>query len=400
MSIEYFFGITVMMQIITEIRTEDLNYPYEKWRYEVLVINANETNAIIMNTMYPLKQMKVCAYHLEDRYKHYNNGKYQLTEQLTNTSSMSILLRYVRRHRHLVFIIHGFLDDGRHSGWASYLGEAIKRQQPGTMVLVIDWSDGSKTLNYRYASASAMEVADKLANFIRQILSARELNVQVHIIGHGLGALIGRRIVGRVPNIHRFTSLDPFGIDFETYRFGNGKAEKTDVIHTDAFVNGFGDPRAFGTVDFYMNNRDRKTKDQPGCKKPAGINVRHLLNRVQHFRFPTVKHQFHQLHRIFHLLRRSLCSHGRAVEYFIEAVMNPSCKFAGKTLEEFGKLRVLGLDTFDTIDRPQSIEIKVYADTNSSYHFCPYAVRPRPLPPPPPAQPWIRVDTNITLRGG
>ncbi|XP_065211803.1 lipoprotein lipase-like [Planococcus citri] len=391
------FGFAVMMQSFIEIRTADADYQsdYARWQYRI-----TDSEFIINNTKPDRDgQAKVFVNRLRDKENRYDGSPYLLT-QVTDDKIRGIKSRLQASFDHLVVIIHGFLDEANSSpAWHSTLGDAIRHHQPRTEVFAVDWREGAQTLKYKAAVLNAGETANMLAIFLRRILPlANERQISVHIIGHGLGAHIGRKVVWRLRSLHfpiyRLTCLDPFQFEYEYedyYGNGNGnkEAQLTDVIHTDGYVNGFGDPRAFGTVDFYMNNLDRTINNQPGCKKTPGESVRHLLNRAGALPLnvdPKSRHRV--LNRIFESLKVSLCSHGRAVEYFIEAVIDPRCKFTGRSLEEFGKQRVLGLDTFTTLDYSTIRGLKVYADTNSSYRFCPHA---------PPKPTVINMDKRINI---
>ncbi|VVC96295.1 unnamed protein product [Leptidea sinapis] len=97
--------------------------------------------------------------------------------------------------------------------------------------------------------------------------------LDVHIIGHSLGAHTAGYAGERIRDLGRITGLDPAEPYFQgmptNVRLDPTDAQLVDVIHTDGksiFLLGYGMSQPVGHLDFYPNNG----KEQPGCDITEG----------------------------------------------------------------------------------------------------------------------------------
>ncbi|CAD7079335.1 unnamed protein product [Hermetia illucens] len=153
-------------------------------------------------------------------------------------------------------------------------------------VIVLDWSEGSKDLNYIQAAAHTRTAGSKLASFIQYLAANAKLDVNnTYLIGHSLGAHIvgfaGKLI--QTPKINTIFGLDPAGIPFNTAgpndRLNIGDGSYVETINTDIGILGPNMP--IGNASFFPNYGTL----QPGC---IGVTT--------------------------------LCSHARAYVYFGESI--------------------------------------------------------------------------------
>lgn len=73
-------------------------------------------------------------------------------------------------------------------------------------VIVVDWSSGSNSLQYREVNANAISSGSAVAQFINWLnQNTGSVLAQYHIIGHGVGGhqagIVGRNLNGQVPYI-------------------------------------------------------------------------------------------------------------------------------------------------------------------------------------------------------
>lgn len=163
---------------------------------------------------------------------------------------------------------------------------------------MVDWGLTSKTLWYPDAVSRVPKVAEVVADFINFLQTRASLKLNdTTIIGMSLGAhisgLAGKRVTGG--KVRRVVGLDPAGPAFSakevTKRLSLESAKYTECIHT-GFYFGIRDPICH--VDFYVNGG----RHQPGCKINGIDNV--------------------------------ACSHGRAVEVFIDSLAKPKSYYGNK----------------------------------------------------------------------
>lgn len=250
--------------------------------------------------------------------------------------------------RRTVFITHGFTDTAN-TGWSVTMKDAFLLK--GDMnVILVDWSKGTKGVNYMKSAANTRVVGATIGNMVKALKDTAnsQLN-QIHLVGHSLGA----QIMGyagdwtstniRIGRVGRITGLDPAGLYFE--RFDNkvkldpSDAMFVDVIHTNAaslLKMGFGIRTPNGHVDFYPNGG----RSQPGCD-----------------------------------VLQAGCSHMRAIPYFTESI-NSSCQFKAFKCTDYDAFLNGKCTSCSTgcnrmgYHASKNTQGKFYLQTNSKSPFC------------------------------
>ncbi|KAL0811655.1 hypothetical protein ABMA28_009105 [Loxostege sticticalis] len=204
-----------------------------------------------------------------------------------NINSVSELLLQTPRslEEKLVIYVHGFTDDPSKDSFKTISEAFFKKGMYNVLAL-----DGSSLIHWLYLRSTSYVrfIGEKLGETLADMLKAGYNPLNLHIIGHSLGAHIAgftgkqfTRLTGL--RVGRITGLDPAGPCFshvdDDLRLNSTDAEFVDVIHTDGGTYGL--KHAVGQVDFYPNSGSQ----QPNC----------LL---------------------------STCSHSRAWQLFAESVIN------------------------------------------------------------------------------
>ncbi|XP_069354959.1 pancreatic triacylglycerol lipase-like isoform X4 [Maniola hyperantus] len=132
-------------------------------------------------------------------------------------------------------IIHGFIDTPL-SNWVSEMKDELVKAGDFNVV-VVDWAGGSLPL-YTQATANTRLVGLEVAHFINTLQKDHGLNpLDVHIIGHSLGAHTAGYAGERIKDLGRITGLDPAEPYFQGMpthvRLDPSDAQLVDVIHTD-----------------------------------------------------------------------------------------------------------------------------------------------------------------------
>jgi pancreatic triacylglycerol lipase len=158
-------------------------------------------------------------------------------------------------------------------------------------ILLIDWSEGSRTINYIGAANRVPTVGQFVASYLDFLHENGLITFdRTTLIGFSLGAhitgLAGKNV--RRGRINSIIGLDPAGPLFSVRnpagRIDAGDADYVEIIHTNGptlLVAGAGIGAPIGHADFWPNGGT----SQPGC----------LTNT---------------------------CSHGRAVEFYVESIRN------------------------------------------------------------------------------
>lgn len=164
------------------------------------------------------------------------------------------------------------LVDGFQSGYSDSLirinvkNEYLKHGNYN--VFFVDWSKGSKTLNYIVAAVIRVP---KVGRFVGQFINFLVKNNytsydKVSLIGFSLGAHIvgvaGKTTTQKVSTIYALDPAGPmFSRIFSKNRLTADDAEYVEVMHTCGGGLGFFEP--LGNVDIYVNGG----RKQPGCSK-------------------------------------------------------------------------------------------------------------------------------------
>lgn len=219
-----------------------------------------------------------------------------------------------------VFIIHGWTHDSNHPWVATSVTEILKNEDVN--VIRVDWGPGAG-YPYLRALTNIQVVGAEMSQFILFLASKTVLDyANIHLIGHDLGAhaasYVGRRLYG----IGRITGLDPSSIYFEdgdtATRLDPTDALLVDIVHTDASYQislfkdhiGLGFKSQLGSIDIFVNNGQA----QPGCEDLIGDLVNNADDLVT-------------MTKLEGPIDRYVCSHMRAVDYFVEAI-NSQCPFS------------------------------------------------------------------------
>ncbi|NWH62257.1 LIPR3 protein, partial [Geococcyx californianus] len=134
--------------------------------------------------------------------------------------------------------------------------------------IAVDWKEGAKG-TYISAVNNIRVIGAEIAYFIKTLQNNfRYSPLEIHLIGHSLGAHTAGEAGRRIPGIRRITGLDPAGPYFEgtppLVRLDPSDANFVDVIHSNAArfpVVGFGMYNTTGHLDFYPNGGSV----MPGC---------------------------------------------------------------------------------------------------------------------------------------
>ena len=248
--------------------------PNEKW---VLVCTSKaDINKFSIQTRayFPEKEIK---------YYFYENPNIEPTEiSFPVNLDQNLLLKY----REIVLLVHGWQSDYK-SEVIDNLARTYLHKNLRKIIIGIDWSGGAKNLIYPISRNRVEDTAKAIAEHIAEIPDRDRINITC--IGHSLGAHICGAI-GKLVNLDLLVGLDPAGPLF--YRTSPDLLNKTDakyvkVIHTNAGYLGF--KSALGHSDIYPFGGT----SQPGC---LSISI--------------------------------ICSHSKAVDYFIDAVQDNGLELA------------------------------------------------------------------------
>lgn len=154
-------------------------------------------------------------------------------------------------------------------------------------LIVVDWSQIAKLPRYETALQSVGKVGENICSRLTSaVLSAGVKRGKVHVIGHGLGALVSGPAVRCLPKIvGRITALDPDNTG-TTDAISKGDAKLVDVIH----VNGgslkegcIGSPLVLGHLNFFPNRHRQSFRNNgfnyqqvPGCQDKKYTSIRDL----------------------------------------------------------------------------------------------------------------------------
>jgi len=259
--------------------------------------------------------------------------------------------------RKTVFYLHDFMGDGEEFWIKPMRAELLKRDDFN--VIFVDWNKAA-TLPYHQAVGNTRLIGAQTSLLMEGMLKMHpDMKLaDVHCIGFGLGAHIcgyaGRNLARKNMTLGRISGLDPSAPYFEfkhvDVRLDPTDASFVDVIHTDTEtikVKGVGTKQPLGHLDFYPNG----ATFQPGCL--------------------TLEDGIKQL---------VVCSHYRAVRYFMESLNKGSCPFRTypcKNYHEFATgfcarcppqgCPLLG---YDSVNHKGKIQGSFYMQTNTKGPYC------------------------------
>lgn len=154
-------------------------------------------------------------------------------------------------------------------------------------LIVVDWSQIAKLPRYEFALKSVEKVGGSICNRLtKAVLSAGVKHAKVHLIGHGLGALVsGPAVRCLTKEVGRITALDPDNTG-TSGAISKDDAKLVDVIH----VNGgslnegcIGSPLVLGHLNFFLNRHRQSYRNDgfnyqhvPGCQDEVYTSIRDL----------------------------------------------------------------------------------------------------------------------------
>ncbi|XP_046639786.1 lipase member H-like isoform X1 [Daphnia pulicaria] len=213
--------------------------------------------------------------------------------------------------------VHGFTENGQ--GDLSFRLRNRFLEKEDINFIAVDWALLAAGPDYPRAAANTRLVGLLTGDFVNFLVSQGTDLIKLHLIGFSMGAhVVG--LAGHIANgvLPRITGLDPA---FPHFDFTNPDEvlEKTDaqfvdVIHTNAgkLENGkIGVDRSIGHVDFWPNGGS----SQPGCIEIPNSSAGILS--------------------IMNLFLGGICSHRRAVEYFMESLDVPFIATRCNSYDEF-----------------------------------------------------------------
>lgn len=203
------------------------------------------------------------------------NPKFTLTNKLYTDSSINwqnVPNSRFQTGKPVVVLTHGWNDDYDDRSFIADARDNFKRYKDVNF-LALDWSGGSKQLDYPLAAANTQVAGRSIAYLFNQLKSAGFRNSDFHCAGHSLGSHVCSYAAKYAKSefqitLGRVTGLDAAGPLFEkadtAVRIDKSDATYVDLIHSnggnedDGFL---GINRACGHADFFPNGGHQ----QPGC---------------------------------------------------------------------------------------------------------------------------------------
>lgn len=199
-------------------------------------------------------------------------------QQLQFRNLQSVQNSFFNRVRQTRVLIHGFWEDDTSDISTETSAELLRYNDFN--VLFIDWSEGSRTINYFAAAGRVPTVGTFVASYLDFLSEHALLDwSRLTVIGFSLGAHIAGMTAKRVRNgrVENLVGLDPAGPLFSTRnpesRIDASDANYVECIHTNGptlLIIGLGLGGPICDADYYPNGGT----SQPGC----------LMNTCSHLR--------------------------------------------------------------------------------------------------------------------
>jgi len=210
-------------------------------------------------------------------------------QQLQFRNLNSVVNSFFNPARPTRVLIHGFWEDDTSDISVETSAELLTYYDFN--VLFIDWSEGSRTINYFAAAGRVPTVGQFTASYLdflseNGMMGWRRLTVIGFSLGAHIAGWVGKEV--RQGRVGYMVGLDPAGPLFSTRnpegRIDAGDADYVECIHTNGptlLIIGLGIGAPICDADYFPNGGE----SQPGC----------LLNT---------------------------CSHLRAVDFYVESISN------------------------------------------------------------------------------
>ncbi|XP_021343702.1 pancreatic triacylglycerol lipase-like isoform X2 [Mizuhopecten yessoensis] len=325
------------------------------------------TGAPFFSQYRPINFLPARPDQIDTRFLLYTRGNRDTVHYLNPKDSNSITNSPFSGSRQTKFVTHGFLENGQVAWLHDIKNEFLHAADYN--VIIVGWGGGSG-LPYTQATANTRVVGAEIARMIhllQQYGGAHSLDI--HVIGHSLGAHVAGYAGAKTQNLGRITGLDPADPYFQytdpEVRLDPTDATFVDIIHTDGesiLQLGYGMKEPCGHVDYYPNSG----QDQPGCSKDVIESVTFegdLYNGGKEY---------------------LACNHLRSYKYFKESI-NSICPWQGYRCDSYDNFKrgrcmscsnggcgYMGLHA-DRVKPPHGTShVKYYLETGSAAPFCRY----------------------------
>ncbi|KAL3269345.1 hypothetical protein HHI36_008417 [Cryptolaemus montrouzieri] len=236
----------------------------------------------------------------------------------------------IDKFTNVFFIIHGWL----HSVEEYYVNDIrhalFQSQRKKTVVIEVDWSNFARK-DYIEAQKGNELVANATSDVLSCLVDDNKLphsNIEIicHCMGCHIAGIAGKYLqICTGKKIKKITALDPAGPGYLTIkhrsRLGPNDADIVFVVHTDAFMFGYGN--RCGTIDFYPNGGKHP---QPGCPEKLGVIEYDLCShqRSLHFYIESLKYSYFPGIKCpsYSDYKRGLCSSNPKVDFSKNLIEN------------------------------------------------------------------------------
>ncbi|KAL1467899.1 hypothetical protein MTO96_005674 [Rhipicephalus appendiculatus] len=239
--------------------------------------------------------------HIDTRFIFYSRENTMRGELLKWSSTQEEVARSAtfKASRPTKVLVHGWVDTLFFGAWLRKMTKAFL-MVGDCNVIIVDWQGGN-ALPYTQATANSRVVGAEIALLVNKLEKAFGAKRDTfHILGHSLGAHVAGYAGERLPGLGRITGLDPADPYFQhmprEVRLDPTDARLVDVLHTDGA----------SVFDIY---------------KAEGSTFLATLTKGA-----------------IHAARSVVCNHERAVEYFLDSIMERECTslaFACVSFEAF-----------------------------------------------------------------
>ncbi|KDR07327.1 Pancreatic lipase-related protein 3 [Zootermopsis nevadensis] len=233
----------------------------------------------------------------------------------TSMKNMSLDGSYYSAGKATVILLSGWLMRIDGKPWAS-VGPAILSNVDAN-VIYANYSYVTSNINYPQVVSDIRRLATLVCKFVSYLIDEKGVSKnKIHLVGMSLGSHVASYVGKCINDLGRITGLDPAGPLFNgfncTIHLCKGDAQFVDAIHTNGNpVWGFGTHTENNDVDINMNGG----WDQPLC----GVPDKNTIPNITAGNYTSMD-----------ILKTFMCSHLRAIYYYVEALRNRNCTFWGQ----------------------------------------------------------------------